>query len=90
MDVRFQLGKAWLHQNSPHLHVVDSVSVTFNLQKREKERGEIVTMHRTRDSQLNPVTYRAFTVRRISNPDSSPSIWGKQTWVQGGGSRDTL
>eukprot|EP00957_Ditylum_brightwellii_P075786 5760130-Ditylum_brightwellii.AAC.1 len=74
-DIPYRLGKKWLPYTSPSLHIADSVSVLFHLQKSEKERGENVTMHRTRDSQLNPVVHWAFTVRRVMKIKSFLMEW---------------
>eukprot|EP00957_Ditylum_brightwellii_P074869 5690476-Ditylum_brightwellii.AAC.1 len=53
-DVCFRMGKKWLLNGSPSLHIADLLSISFHLQKQEKERGETVTMYRARDCQLNP------------------------------------
>mmetsp|Transcript_44917 Transcript_44917/g.137162 ORF Transcript_44917/g.137162 Transcript_44917/m.137162 type:complete len:147 (-) Transcript_44917:767-1207(-) len=63
-DLKFRKGKRVLRHLSRFLHLADTTSITFHLQKNDKK-GETVTMHRTSESQLNPVTNWAFIVRRI-------------------------
>lgn len=64
-DVKFHRRRSLIPHSSRFLHTADSVSITFLLQKRDNEIGETVTMHRTRDAELNPVLHWAYTIRRV-------------------------
>eukprot|EP00957_Ditylum_brightwellii_P129468 9875625-Ditylum_brightwellii.AAC.1 len=69
------MGKKWILQDSPSLHIADLVSISFHLQKQEKEREETVMMHKIRDCQLNPVAHCAFTVKRVRKIISFSKEW---------------
>jgi hypothetical protein len=63
-NVRFFRHRRALHHSDPALHLADSTSITFEYQKND-ERDVTITMHRTGDSTLCPVTAWASIVRRV-------------------------
>ncbi len=71
-NIRFFIGNCEIAHNSPHLHLSDSVSITFEHQKRDIK-NDIITHHNTDDKLLCPVKIWCKIVRRlISYPTSSP------------------
>lgn len=63
-SIRFFKDKKLLPHDSPHLHLADSVSITFEFQKND-QRDETITMHRTADPTLCPVRSWSAIVTRI-------------------------
>ena len=56
-DVTFYITGKKLRQTNKNLHLADSVAITFHLQKRATEIGEIIIIHPTRDANLNPIAH---------------------------------
>ncbi len=69
-NIRFYKGNTPLYHNDPQLHKADTVSITFEEQKRDAK-NDIITHHRTEDKILCPVKIWSKIVRRISNYSSS-------------------
>eukprot|EP00957_Ditylum_brightwellii_P210581 15365137-Ditylum_brightwellii.AAC.1 len=84
MDIQFRKGCKWLNHSSRVLHLAELVSITFHLKKREKERGEAITMHRTRDSQLNPIIHWSYLVRRVQKIPDFEGSWLIDTIARNG------
>jgi hypothetical protein len=71
-NIRFFRGKHLLLHNNKFLHLADSVSITFEQQKRDLS-NETITHHRTNDKILCPVKIWCKIIRRIiSYPSISP------------------
>ena len=64
MDITFMRNKKVLAHSSPHLHLADTVSLYFHLQKRDS-RGDIVTQCRTGHPVYCPVVVCANLVRAM-------------------------
>jgi hypothetical protein len=54
----------------PNLHKADSVSISFELQKRE-EKDDTITQHKSNDSLLCPVKIWAKIIRRLLSYESA-------------------
>jgi len=74
-NIQFFSGNRRLNHNAPDLHLADSVSITFVLQKNNTK-YDTITMWRTDDKLLCPVRCWANVVRRIRQypgcTDSTP------------------
>jgi hypothetical protein len=81
-NIRFFKGKKLLQHNDKFLHLADTVSITFELQKRDTK-NDTITHHRTSDPLLCPVKIWSRTVKRInsypnSNQDTTVNTFMKQ------------
>ena len=73
-----------LPHTDKHLHLSNSVAITFHLQKRSTKLGETIIMHRTRDANLNPVVHWDFNVRRVMHIPNWQPTWPIITIQQNG------
>jgi hypothetical protein len=71
-NIRFYKKNKLLQHNDPSLQKADTVSITFEEQKRDTK-NDIITHHRTNDKILCPVKIWGKIVQRISKyPSSNP------------------
>jgi hypothetical protein len=68
----FRKGGRILPHSSPRLHLADTITITFEYQKRDK-RNNTVTQWRTGDSTYCPVVVSAAVVRRLEAMGASKS-----------------
>jgi hypothetical protein len=69
-NIRFFLGKRQLLHSDKLLHLADSVSITFEQQKRDSK-NDIITHHRSKDKLLCPVKIWCKIIRRLLSYTSS-------------------
>jgi len=83
-NLRLFRGRRELSYSDPDLSRADSISITFEYQKRD-ERNDVITQHRTGDSILCPVRQAAVIMHRLwSHSQSSKqtplcTFWGAST-----------
>jgi hypothetical protein len=69
-NIRFFIGNKILHHGSNSLHLADTVSITFEFQKRDTK-NDVITHHKTNDKLLCPVKIWGKIVHRIYHYTSS-------------------
>jgi hypothetical protein len=69
-SIRFFKGRRELHHNDKHIQSTDTVSITFEFQKKDT-RNDIVTHYRSGHKTICPVLVWALIVQRIRSYPSS-------------------
>jgi len=78
-NIRFFIGNKTLHHGSSSLHLADTVSITFEFQKRDTK-NDVITHHKMNDKLLCPVKIWGKFVHRIyhytsSNPNTTVNTY---------------
>jgi hypothetical protein len=72
-NIRFFKNKRELHHHNPKLSEADTVSITFEYQKKDTK-NDTITQHKSTDTLLCPVKIWAKIVKRIVNyPNTNPN-----------------
>jgi hypothetical protein len=85
-NIRFHSGTKLIPHNAKNLHLADTVSITFELQKRDTK-NDIITQHRTEDKIFCPVKIWSKIVRRLISYPSTNTDTTVNTFLYNDGSK---
>jgi hypothetical protein len=85
-NIRFFIGNCLIPHDSIHLHAADTVTITFEHQKRDVK-NNIITHHKTKDKLLCPVKIWSNIIRRLRSYPSSTDKTPVNTFFHSDGSK---